>query len=338
MSQKRKEELEDIARELGAQVLASFDENTQLTHLVHFPPLGNSLESSKDYRLAHLIADCLVVTGDWLYKCQEAMMRVDEGGFHPMNGIAVALEITTRGPENVLAVGQAVNLPQDMEVTDAQQPDGTKTDFCSEPEPPHPMPPAPGRSSGGDDPMSPAMVALLAERTETRVNEISSSSFGNSMDPPERKGSNISGISEILGKLGKDELMASSNAHRKTRGRLQGKAVTGKQRVFSRTPSAVSTSGDQSVLPTITPSAPIEPSRLYTMPEEQPVQSQALGYNYEETLMEKKIVRAKLDKSAPIETPKAVKASRVQKSRNAVDSVPTPRRSGRRSGGRIGGI
>jgi len=337
LSQKRKEELEKISRELGALVLDTFDENTRLTHLIHWPPPGKSLTFSKDYRVAHSIPNCLIVTSDWLYKCQDAMTQVDEVGFHPAGAPTTKSEMEIEASESVIAVGQAVSLPQIPKVPFAHQLEDMKTSFRSE-IPPRPMPLAPRMNSGDNDSTSHVMAAPLTERTDTRANEISSSSPDDSMDPPERKASNLSGISSFLGKLGKDELVASTNAHKKTRGRLQGKAVAGKQRIFSRTPSAASMSGNQSHISNATPSAAVEPSLLEPTPEEQLVQSQALGYNYEETLMEKKIVRAKLDKSAPIETPRAIRASRVQKPRGAVDLVPTPRRSGRRGGGGSGGI
>ena len=63
--------------------------------------------------------------------------------------------------------------------------------------------------------------------------------------------------------------------------------------------------------------------------------SQALGYNYEETAMEKKIVRAKLDRNAPLETPRGSR-TRVARPRGAVDLVPVARRSARKREGAAG--
>jgi hypothetical protein len=156
-----------------------------------------------------------------------------------------------------------------------------------------------------------------------------------SHDPPKlRKASSssltsLSGISEILGKFGKDQLTsANSGASKKPRGRLQGRATTGASRVFSRTPPL----GDMSAPSQKMEIVAVRKQERIVEEEIEPIPSQALGYNYEETSMEKKKVRQKLDKYAhTIETPKSLK---VKKTQPAVDLVPHTRRSTRKSIGR----
>jgi len=140
----------------------------------------------------------------------------------------------------------------------------------------------------------------------------------------------LSGISEILGKFGKDQLTsANSGASKKPRGRLQGRATTGASRVFSRTPSLGGNTPASSQRVEI---AAVRKQERIVEEEIEPIPSQALGYNYEETSMEKKKVRQKLDKYAhTIETPKSL---RVKKTQPAVDLVPHTRRSTRKSIGR----
>lgn len=318
----------DVARGLGAVVLDSFDENTQLTHLVHWAAPGKPLDSARDFRVAALIVSCSIVSRDWLCKCQETGKWVDEKAYNMHSETA----------DSAVALIQEAFAPHK-----AKEPLEQRTPSVeSKPR----IAPPPSSNQHEPSPqvaLAPTVSGPLAECSSLRINEASSSaSTRGSMEPPERKSSNLSGISEILGKFGKDQLaaaMAPSNTHGKTRGRLQGKAMAGKPRVFSRTPSAASVDGNiTGSQPSRAPSAPKETMAIEPVDI---VPSQALGYNDEETAMEKEIVRAKLDKTAPLDTPRSLR-NRVQRPKGAVDLIPIARRSGRKresgGGGGIGSI
>ncbi|KAF8539267.1 BRCT domain-containing protein [Trichophaea hybrida] len=326
---KRDARLGNVARDLGAVVLDNFDEITQLTHLVHWATSGKPLDSARDFRVATSIVGCSIVSRDWLYKCHETGERVDEKVY----------EMCSEAANTTIVVAQGVSTPRKTNESLQQQIPDLGSALRIAPPPPssnqHELSPQVASAS--------AITGPLAECSSLRINEANSSSASTrgSMEPPERK-SSLSGISEILSKFGKDQLaaaMAPSNTHGKTRGRLQGKATAGKPRVFSRTPSAASVAGDVAGSQSSrAPSVSREPMELEPMDI---IPSQALGYNDEETAMEKNIVRAKLDKTAPLETPRT--RNRVQKPKGAVDLMPVARRSARKSSGgggigRMGGF
>jgi hypothetical protein len=290
--------------------------------------------------MASSITGCYIVSREWLYKCREMGKRVDDRQYTLAEPAVVEMDVDEPEPEpepapapmpepepepeyfgSVIIVGEReVARPQVQEDTISEQ-----LDLCP------PPPPPPHLRTSNDS------SSLTPQNTTSQIPSLplaesggnpSSDNTRASMDPPsgrhglERKSSsNVSGLSEILRNLSKDQLTAAHNKNQpgRSRGRLQGKAAAGKGRVFSRTPSAASSSGTQ-------------PSQA--LASSQALPSQALAYNIEETSLEKKLVRAKLDKTAPpLETPRALR-NRVQKPSGAVDLTPVPRRSERKKEGR----
>lgn len=297
-------------------MLDSVDQGTPLTHLVHWAAPGKPPESAKELRLAASASGgCWIVSRDWLYKCREAGARADERAYEICPG---------RGEGGGGDAGNDDDDGGDDDDDDGES-DITMASCSNQPE---------------TTSQQAASIGPLAERTSPRINESHAS-------PPrsERKSSSLSGISEILGKFGKEQLAAamassslsssSAGAHSRARGKLQGKAAAGKTRLFSRTPSAASMAED-----TAAPQPARAPSESAAEPlsaaepggQAGTAASQALGYNYEETAMEKKIVRAKLDRNAPLETPRGSR-TRAVRLRGAVDLVPVARRSARKREG-----
>jgi hypothetical protein len=292
--------------------------------------------------MASSITGCSIVSRDWLYKCREMGKRVDEKQYTLAEPVVIELDMdepeTAPVPEpepepssleSVIIVGEReVARPQAHEDTISE-----KMDVCPSPSPPPPPPPHPQTSSDS---------SLTPQNTTTETPSLPiAESVGNpasdntrtSMDPPafgrhglkRKSSSSLSGLSEILRNLSKDQLTAAHNKKQpgRSRGPLQGKAAAGTGRVFSRTPSAASSS-----------SGALERPEDDAPPSQKPLPSQALAYNVEETLLEKKLVRAKLDKTAPpLETPRALR-NRVQEPTGAVDLTPARRRSTRNKEGK----
>ncbi|KAA8901712.1 hypothetical protein FN846DRAFT_956755 [Sphaerosporella brunnea] len=283
-------ELAKIAEELGAIVLDSFERNTtpKLTHLIHCCAPGKPLNKSNDYKLASAIAGCSIASKDWLYKCRETGTRVDTKPYILADSV-IEMEVDVDDPKaepEVIVIGSSPVDPISQDST-----------LC----PPPPPPQQPQTTTGSLEPeLIPVLAANASSRTPTLDRKSSSSST-------------LSGLSQILGKLSKGK---ASNKKPGPRGRLQGKASSDKERVFSRPPS------EGGMLP--------PPSQPQEMQMQQP--SQALAYNYEETSLERKRVRAKLDKNAV--TPAAERQRvPVEKPRGAVDLTPVARRSRRMKSG-----
>ncbi|KAI5790148.1 hypothetical protein EDC01DRAFT_783841 [Geopyxis carbonaria] len=95
-----------------------------------------------------------------------------------------------------------------------------------------------------------------------------------------------SDLSEMLTKFGPSQLASAMDAPRKPRGRLQGRAVPGTNRGFSRTPSLVGEAG---------------PGGGEGPPSTQVVLSQGIGYTDEEAERERTRVRRRLDPAAVAE-------------------------------------
>lgn len=328
-----RDDLVNIVKQLGGVVLESFDAHTSLTHFIHFPSLDPREIDPRheDLEAACSIKGCWVVSPDWLHKSLKIGKLQDETKFlsRPANFVtAVQKEESPLQLSSLLQLDDRTFLhPRKLSQLVAPE-DNVPRRSCYQV--------SKDDNSQGSHPLRRGSAGAAA------VNDCLNP-LGGSPDPltsglQHNTSSSLSGVSEILGRFEKEQIFTAAIGKpdvKKTRGKLQGKATAGGvpvARVFSRTPSASSLvgSGDSKGLKQPKAFRPTQEEPLE--PENVLVPSQALGYNSEETTMEKKIVRAKLDKNAPLETPAKSKTRKKVPTRtgNAADQTPAARRSARK--------
>jgi hypothetical protein len=346
----------------GAEVLDIFDKFAIVTHFVCSKDFYDPQHPNKELQRAHDSQNCVIISPEWLYKMKAAgkLLPEDEFRWTPESTEESPTKKNPRGedpPEDNPPEEEesALILPEPLPETDLMPPPRRRSGTLTTTETSVSVEEMSDRAGG--------TVLSATETTTTTTHVITvdpnlaamfttspNSSFtpltSGSGDPvPEANitSSNLSEISTMLSKFPKAQLAAAiaAPAPRGQR-KLQGRATGARQRVFSRTPSGASMTGDSQPPPVMTTSGLSSLSTIsgsQDMAEEKGKQvakdaetqaSQALGYNHEEIAMEKREMRKRLDKNAVVETP--AKTTRAAPKRGkAAESQQTPaRRSARK--------